>query len=115
MHGGETKDLRNERSNLNKKSPGSLSRFLAERESLNIESMKNPTALLHPWNARRLHRYPLRPGRPLATPSLGLPSRQEGRFVSLRFARNGATGCQERVLACRILQSEMVRSTSTNW
>lgn len=40
----------------------------------------------------------------------GSPSRQEGRFrFTLRFARNGATGCQERVLACCILQSETVR------
>lgn len=51
---------------------------------LKIEATKNPVALLHSRNARRLQRHYLRPGRPLSTPCCrDPPLGRRGRFVSL--------------------------------
>lgn len=71
-------------------------------------------SLLHSRNARRLQRQS-----PFAPIALFPPRRRDASLsrevrFALRFARNGATGCQERVLACHILQSEMARPTSMN-
>jgi len=88
-----------------------------EHESSNSRR-KTRVALLHSRNAQRLQHHSLRfrsfSFYPVLPGSSPLPS--AGRVVrfALRFARNGATGCQERVLACCILQSEMVRSTGMN-
>lgn len=89
--------------------------LLFVREFFELQSTKNPVALLHPLNAWRLQRRSLRPDRPLSTPVAGIPlsAGREVRFA-LRFARNGATGCQESVLACHILQFEMLL-TNINW
>lgn len=88
-----------------------------EHESSNSRRRKTRSRYYIHENARRLQRHPSSPPlRPLSTPWLpGSPlgGKRVARFA-LRFARNGATGCQERVLACCILQSEMVRPTGMN-
>jgi len=87
-----------------------LSCFDPARRALEFQPAKNSVALLHPRRRRAHNVTPPpspTPSGPLRRIGATLSARRGGSFVrfALRFARNGATGCQapKGPLACRIL------------